>query len=182
MDKSVLKIVVASQNPVKIGATKQAFQLVFPHSELHLEGINISSGVSDQPQNDMETWQGAINRCQGAKEKIAADFWVGIEGGIDKVHNNIEAFAWMVIEDKKGRKGEARSASFSLPPAVVSLLQKGIELGVANDQVFQRIQSKKKGGAVGILTDNIIDRTELYKHALVLALIPFIQEELFSSE
>ena len=44
---------------------------------------------------------------------------------------------------------------------------------------LKRNDSKKKNGAVGILTNNLIDRTKYYEEAVVLSLIPFIKNELF---
>lgn len=32
---------------------------------------------------------------------------------------------------------------------------------------------------IGILTRDIIDRTEYYKHALIMALIPFMNESMY---
>ena len=58
-------------------------------------------------------------------------------------------------------------------------MKDGVELGVANDQVFQEDNSKEAGGAVGSLTRGIISRQALYEHAMVLALIPFLQPPLF---
>lgn len=54
-----------------------------------------------------------------------------------------------------------------------------MELGHADDQVFGRVDSKKKDGVVGILTHGAIDRAHYYQHALVLALIPFINNTIY---
>jgi inosine/xanthosine triphosphatase len=82
----------------------------------------------------------------------------------------MDAFAWIVVLSKNGCC-EARTATFELPTKVVELVRGGMELGHADDQVFQRNNSKQKRGAVGLLTDNVIDRTEYYAHAVVLALV-----------
>jgi len=52
-------------------------------------------------------------------------------------------------------------------------------LGHADDMVFKRENSKQKDGTVGNLTNGIIDRAEYYKPAIILALIPFINKDLF---
>jgi len=54
-----------------------------------------------------------------------------------------------------------------------------MELGLANDIVFSKLNSKQKCRAVGLLTHNKITRTELYKDAVILALIPFINPGLY---
>jgi non-canonical (house-cleaning) NTP pyrophosphatase len=68
---------------------------------------------------------------------------------------------------------------FFLPPEIAQLIRQGKELGEADDIVFGRQDSKRKNGAVGLLTGNVIDRLELYEGAVVLALAPFKNPELF---
>jgi non-canonical (house-cleaning) NTP pyrophosphatase len=49
-----------------------------------------------------------------------------------------------------------------------------MELGVADDIVFSRVDSKRTGGSVGLLSGGLIDRTAYYEHAMILALVPFM--------
>jgi non-canonical (house-cleaning) NTP pyrophosphatase len=60
-----------------------------------------------------------------------------------------------------------------LPLEVANLVRSGVELGIADDQVFGRSNSKQSNGAVGLLTADLINRQQYYEHAVVLALIPF---------
>ena len=62
---------------------------------------------------------------------------------------------------------------------VCELLHQGVELGKADDIVFERYNSKQGDGTVGILTRSLIDRTHYYVHALTLALIPFMNPTLY---
>jgi non-canonical (house-cleaning) NTP pyrophosphatase len=62
---------------------------------------------------------------------------------------------------------------------VAHLVAGGMELGAANDMVFNETNSKQKSGAVGLLTHNQIDRVELYRAGVVLALIPFVNQGLY---
>ena len=179
MSENSIKVYIASRNPVKIACTESAFQTVFPDKHFIFNGISVNSGVSDQPMTDEETWRGAKTRAENIREKFKdGHFWVGIEGGIEVLHDTMHAFAWMVILNNS-LEGEARTATFPLPPKIKSLVDEGMELGHADDLVFKRNNSKQKDGAVGILTGGIIDRASYYEHALILALIPFLKEELF---
>ncbi len=90
----------------------------------------------------------------------------------------MEAFAWVVIMNGD-LTGKAQTSTFQLPPKIVELINQGVELGHADDLVFRRSNSKQGNGAVGILTGDIIDRVEYYRHAVILALIPFINKELY---
>lgn len=175
------KIVVASKNPVKIAATLAGFQAVFPNEAFQTIGVPVPSGVSDQPSTDAETLQGALNRAHAACLcHQDADFWVGIEGGVEAKEDDMEAFAWVVVRSRY-LIGKGKSGTFFLPQPVVKLINKGMELGVADDIVFGRTNSKQECGAVGILTGNVINRTELYKAATVLSLIPFRNVALYET-
>lgn len=173
-----IKVIIGSKNPVKITCTKLAFEKVFPQSDIIVEGVSVPSGVNDQPMSDQETWEGARNRAGKAKQQFKeADYWVGIEGGIEE-KEEMEAFAWVYVLSKE-QKGQARTATFQLPPKIRELINQGIELGIADDMVFNRQNSKQSNGAVGILTKGLIDRAEYYEPAVVLALIPFVNRDLY---
>ncbi|MFK7734736.1 MAG: inosine/xanthosine triphosphatase [Pirellulaceae bacterium] len=172
-------IVVGSRNPVKISATLRGFELAFPERTFQVEGIATDSGVSDQPMSEEETLLGATNRAEAVLASSACDFAAGIEGGIVTIQDQFFAAAWVVILDRDRNKAQARSGCFALPPKVKQLVESGLELGSANDQVFNEVNSKHAGGAVGSLTKGLISRQQLYEHAVVLALASYVQPELY---
>ena len=174
-----MKVIVASTNPVKIEAARLGFARVFPGETINVRGVAARSGVSDQPSSEEETLRGAHNRAENAAaEEPDADFWVGIEGGVTTIEGDLATFAWIVIVSDQG-SGKSRTGTFFLPPQVAALVRQGMELGDADDIVFGRENSKQKDGAIGILTENVLDRTRLYEHAVVLALVPFVKRELY---
>lgn len=170
------KVIVSSKNPVKIAATEKAFAAMFPTEKFVFEGVSVASGVSDQPMTDDETFEGAKNRAENALHEYPdADYWVGIEGGVENVHDGMTIFGWMAIRSKhKKALGKARTASFYLPKAVSDLVNKGLELGDADDKIFGDSNSKQKNGSVGLLTGDVLTREDYYVEALIFALIPFI--------
>jgi inosine/xanthosine triphosphatase len=173
------EIVVASTNPVKIQAALAGFQLMFPAEEFTASSMAVSSGVSDQPLTDAETLQGALNRAAAAQAaEPHADFWVGIEGGCEELYGELACFAWAVVRSTK-TVGKGRTGLFFLPEAVARLVRQGVELGTADDMVFNRSNSKQQNGAIGLLTGDVIDRLAYYEHALVMALVPFRNKELY---
>ena len=173
-------VVVASTNPVKINAALGGLKRMFPEAEFKAQPVSVPSGVADQPMSDAETLEGATNRVNNAfAAHPDADFWIGIEGGVYSINKELAAFAWVVIRSKT-LSGKARSGTFFLPRAVTELVEQGIELGTADDMVFNHSNSKQKGGAIGILTGDVLDRKELYEQAVVLALVPFKNEQLYA--
>ncbi len=171
-----MKILVASQNPVKVNAVAEAFKICFPQP-FEIEGVATDSGVSQQPRSDGETRAGAKTRVSKLMKKMPkADFYVGIEGGVDVVDGQLHAFAWMAVSNGQ-RQSMGRTGSFELPPEVARLVFEGMELGDADDQVFNKENSKQQNGAVGLLTHDRLTRQQLYQHALVLTFIPFMNRE-----
>ena len=113
------KVVIASKNPVKINATKKAFERVF-NNQFEFEGFSADSLVSDQPMNNLETLTGAMNRLRNIQH-LKADYFVSIEGGVDLLDDNYEAFAWIIISDDK-KTGKAKTATFPLPLKISTIL------------------------------------------------------------
>lgn len=170
-----MKIVVASKNPAKLGAVEQAFNVLLPDKTLQIEGLAIDSGVKEQPDSDVETRTGAINRARKArKAQPEADYWIGLEGGLEHCADRWLASAWMAVIDQRGRLGLARTPTLPLPPAVEALLEEGLELGEANDRIFATHNSKQKGGAFGLLTDGRMTRGGVYAQTIELAMIPLL--------
>lgn len=177
MPESPLKVIVTSRNPVKIAAVREAFRTQFPDREVQLTSVDVDSGVPDQPMSDDETRQGASNRVANARSQMPdADFWVGLEGGLDVFEGRLMAFAWMSVCDDTGRVSETRSVTLPLPPEVQVLVGEGLELGEANDRVFSTLNSKQGSGAFGLLTGGRMTREGVYTQTLMLALLPFVHE------
>ena len=173
-----MKIMIASENPVKINAAANAFDRCLGPVD-KLVSVKVSSEVSDQPVTDEETLLGARNRVKNAMaQSNMADFFVGIEGGVETIQNKMFAFAWVVVSDRK-RESIAKTSMFCLPEQIRSLIVDGRELGEADDFVFGKTNSKQHNGAVGLLTHDLITRQTLYEQALILALIPFLNRNLY---
>ncbi len=173
------QITVASQNPVKQRASLVAFQRVFPDQAFSVRGIDVESGVSDQPMSKRETLQGAVNRAANARAaQPESDYWIGIEGGIEQTPLGMSCFAWVQVLGRDGRVGCGQTAVFFLPREVAELVRDGLELGEADDRVFGRVNSKQGNGAIGLLTDDAVDREAYYVQAVIMALVPFKNPQL----
>ena len=194
-EKQPLQISVGSTNPVKIKAAIAGITKVFGEEEyiITAHGFSVSSGVSDQPMGDIETKKGSKNRAIHSAEKFKEQFGsypafaVGMEGGCviipsDEVNENEEmiTIAYMCVYDPVRNKfGFGRAGSYTLPQKIMELVKGGMELGYADDQVFGKTNSKQDMGSVGLLTSGLINRFEYYDHAMVLAMIPFMNPELY---
>lgn len=174
------KVIVGSINPVKIEVARQAFEKVFPNEEFEFVGYKASSNVSEQPKSDEETLRGAYNRIEDCKKKFPdADFWVSQEGGVvDDITHMFES-SHVVIVSQDGTVGRARAASFEIPKPIAKDIREGMELGPAADKLFNVSNSKQQASIVGLLTDNLIDRTSTYLQSAIFALLRHKHKDLY---
>ena len=174
----LLRLAVASANPVKLNAAKEAFMLSMGKS-IDLLSVNVASGVSEQPMSYEETRLGAKNRVENAMLELAADYYIAFEGGVDVYEDGPKTFAVICISN-----GDemifGQSAILPLPIVVYEKLLEGIELGTAMDELFNTQNIKQKGGAIGQLTNGLETRMSIYKSATILALSRFVNGSLYS--
>ncbi|MBW7981529.1 inosine/xanthosine triphosphatase [Enterobacillus tribolii] len=165
-------VVAATTNPAKIKAITLAFDDVFGNGNYHIEGLEVDSGVPEQPIGNTETRTGARHRVMCARQvRPEADFWVGIEAGLE---DNM-TFAWMTVENHRLR-GESRSASLMLPERILQEIHAGRALGEEMVKLTGIEGVNRREGAIGIFTQGKLTRTSVYHQALVLALVPFHNE------
>lgn len=173
-----LTIVVASKNPVKVNAAKEAFELVFA-KPAKIISVAVSSGVSEQPMNFEETRLGAENRVVNATKIHKANYYIAFEGGVDMYRDGPKTFAIVCISNGIDLIF-GQSGTLPLPMKVYEKLVKGMELGTAMDELFNTINIKQRGGAIGQLTNGLETRKSIYKSATILALSRFINIHLYT--
>ncbi|REG85719.1 inosine/xanthosine triphosphatase [Marinomonas pollencensis] len=182
MSHTVIRILVASKNPVKVTAAHQAFSQVFPNHTIHCEGVNVDSGVADQPMTESETRLGAqtrVRNCIDMDTDTKEDYFVAMEGGVDQFEEGAATFAYVCISGRDKTIHTGRSANLPLPNSVYQRLVCGDELGQVMDDVFKMENIKQKGGAIGVLTNNLATRESTYTQALILAMAPILHPDLY---
>ncbi len=177
----VHRVMVGSTNPVKIAAVRAVLGRCV--SDLVVDGVAVPSGVPDQPWGDGETRAGAIARARAAlAADPAADLGVGLEGGVVREPDgSVRTCAWAAIVDRAGEVSTGGSLAMPLPPGVVTLLDSGVELGHAMDQVARTTGTKHGRGAVGLLTGGLISRQAAYEPLVTYALARWLGRELWDT-
>ena len=173
------QVVVASKNPIKANAAINGFEKAIG-GHLNFCAVDAQSEVSRQPISDRETLTGAHNRVRNAKLLYpGADFYIGLEGGVEEIDGELHEFAWIVVEHKSGKVGKGKTCTFIAPEIFRKMVSEGMEVGDISDHVFGKTNSKQDMGAIGLLTAGVINRAEMYRHAVIVALMPFIRPELY---
>ncbi|WPB80545.1 inosine/xanthosine triphosphatase [Archangium violaceum] len=170
-----ITIAVGSTNLAKTSAAKTICERAFPGCTV--AAVEVPSGVPEQPIGQDQTSTGARNRARAALAAVpGARMSVGFEGGVDEEGNLINCVA---VVEAGGRENLTWGVRFPLPPAVVARVLRGEELSRVMDEVTGRNESKKQQGAVGILTNGLFTRAEMWQGPLACALMPFLHPELY---
>lgn len=167
-----MKIAIGTKNPLKTAATQQAFEQWFSGQEIECIGVSVPSGVAEQPMTAEESIQGAMNRAEAILREVPdAMYGIGLEAGLEEVNGQWFVSGWVAITSQSGTTYVASSGRAPVLAEVMKLvLEKGYELGAADDEIFQLANSKQVNGYIGILTNNIITRTDGFRDAIITAL------------
>lgn len=183
-------IYVGSTNPAKIDAVKGALDEIirlekatnpeggFQRTGIKVIGQAVPSGVGAQPRSDEETIQGALNRCRNLQRSYPGSICIGLEGGVQETSYGLFLTNWGALIDEQGSVYIAGGARLPLPDILADQIRSGAELGAVIDQYAQEQKVGQKSGAVGILTENVIDRSQLFREVVLLL---FGQKKHYSS-
>jgi inosine/xanthosine triphosphatase len=200
-------IAVGSKRGPKLHAVREAlhaFSSALAHdAQFEVLGVEVESGVSHTPASRDELMRGARQRAEALVElarKSGAGwrFFVGLEGGLDIVHEGAAADemprhsgleqngrrrvfleSWAYISD--GARGHyGRSGSIELPEALAhEVLENGVELAAAIDRFAGAVGIRDAQGAWGVLSSNFITRQQAFRVAVIAAFAPFYNEKMY---
>ena len=176
-----MKVLVGSENPVKIQSVKEGFLTFFEH--VAVEGISVDTGVPHQPVNN-ETFEGAKHRAENVKrindqQNLDATFFVGIEGGVFQLLDRWFSVNVVYILDRHNRDSFATTGLYELPSGLSKDLLMRTDLGHAIAELANDNFAAREHGTVGFLTDGKMDRFQNQVQGITLALIPFVNDNLY---
>jgi inosine/xanthosine triphosphatase len=185
-------IAVGTTRRPKLEAMRAAAASIAPFfgegTVLTVHGYAVESGVNHTPTSREELMRGARQRAEVLEQNLqandtAADFFVGLEGGLEvAVENGVKkAFleSWAYVSD--GSTGHfGCSGSIELPEALAKeVLLRGTELSVAIDRFTGQVGIRDEQGAWGVLSRNLISRQESFRLAAVSAFAPFYNAKIY---
>jgi len=196
-------IAVGSTRKPKLNAVSAAlasFQPFWSSSvPCEVVGVEVESGVSHTPASRQELMRGARLRAEALldlnrRESRGWHFFVGLEGGLDVVHEPAIARAafdaeapssrvflesWAYVTD--GQRGYfGRSPAVEVPEALEQeVLDRGTELSVAIDKFAGAVGIRDNQGAWGVLCRDLISRQEAFRLAVIAAFAPFYNRKMY---
>lgn len=157
-------VAVGSKNQTKVKAVEEAFKKY----DAKVKGMDVPSGVSEQPFSDEETIQGAINRAQAALENSDAELGIGLEGGVQQTKFGMMLCNWGALVQQGKPPIISGGARILLPKEIENRLLVGEELGPIMDDFMKKTNIRSKEGAIGIFTNGLIPRQEMFLHVSTL--------------
>jgi inosine/xanthosine triphosphatase len=173
------RIAVGSANPAKVKAVKAAARDLFPRAQV--KPIGVPSGVGAQPF-DGDALKGAQQRALAALQQWPeAQLGVGIEAGLvwsaeAQQHLDVQ---WCAVVDRAGRTTMGHGPGFPHPPAVVERAKAGSTVGDVLAELSGVPGIGAKQGAIGWLSRGAMDRAELTRSAVLMAMLPRLRPELY---
>jgi inosine/xanthosine triphosphatase len=155
-----------------------------------VRGYEVESGVGHTPVSREELIRGARQRAEALCKMLRdsrepADFFVGLEGGLDLVMENgirrVFLQSWAYVSD--GARGYCGcSGSVELPEALAKeVLVRKTELAAAIDRFAGEVGVRDGQGAWGVLTGNLLTRQESFRLAVVAGFAPFYNRNMYRS-
>ncbi len=177
MPLTYTRAAVGSTNPAKLEAVHRALARLAPGCSV--EAVDVPSGVARQPFGDAETRRGAMARARAALAKSGADVAFGLEGGAIFEGERPWLVSWVAAVETTGRSGEASGLRMPLPQSTAAQLRGGEELGDLIDALFDVHLSKQQAGAIGLLTEGFVSRTDAFADLVAMACAPLLRPDLY---
>jgi inosine/xanthosine triphosphatase len=177
---SPVRVAVGSQNPVKVKASLDEMSSLLGLT-IEIREFDVASGVPEQPTAS-HTMQGARTRAAAAASAWPeADYALGIEAGLQQHDDEWFDMQACAIVDHSGRWTSGWGPGFMYPEWATQRARDGEMISdiigpVANDPSIGGTT-----GAIGYLTKGHMDRTELTRIAIRMAVIPRIRRNLYDA-
>jgi inosine/xanthosine triphosphatase len=188
-------VAIASKNEPKVEACKKVFNTLknqfFKKENISYIVRKVNSDIADMPLSIDELMIGAKNRSENLFQNLKhenrpADFYIGLEGGFfikyitHRIHPVVFLESWVYAFD--GSDGYWGSSGAIEVPQKISeaIIKSGTELGVIIDEKMNESDIRSKQGTVGILTNNLTTRQGFFETALIFALAPFYNSQIYN--
>lgn len=150
----------------------------------------VTTNVPPMPLNDWQLMQGARERALAVRDllrsrRLEADIFVGLEGGFHSISIEGEWHTflrgWAYATDGK-RESFGSAPSITVPELIVKEVIEGRrELGVVIDQISGKKDIRSRQGAWGVLSRDLVTRAMSFELALIAALAPFYNSDLYGA-
>ncbi|MFX0002785.1 MAG: inosine/xanthosine triphosphatase [Candidatus Hodarchaeota archaeon] len=186
-----INICLGSLNLAKLKAVKLAFSKYYKNFKVY--NIKVDSKVSDQPIGLNNVINGAINRAKDSLNFLIYEkginnniFGVGIEAGLVEIpytRTGFMDFQFCAIINEKSKISLGSGNAFEYPKFVIGQILQNpkIEIGDIMGELANNEKLKFENGAISFLSKNTLTRTNILAKAVICALLPFVNVDLYKA-
>lgn len=173
MHNKCVTILLSSENEAKISSVRKVCTELFPNFSLY--HYNVTSGISETPEDDDEAIKGCHNRIEKLEKEISsihADYIIALEGLVNKSEFGAFVYGWAVIKETAANKYHyGCSGKVMLPSDITSKLLKSVKLSDLVLDLYPQYSDDdlKKMGTNGVLTRGLYTRVQEFETALKCA-------------
>lgn len=164
-----VKINLGTNNEVKVDVVDDVLSRFF-ECEINRENVE---DIDAQPFNE-EIIKGARKR---ACVKDDFDYGVGIESGIINAEEGNYSVEFCAIDDREGKETTGHGPGFLIPEDWVDDLRDGVTLQNKIKVMFDGYEDDL--GAIGLLTNGEVTRTDCIESAIMTAMIPRLKGDIY---
>jgi len=190
----MIKVAIGTERKAKVDAVMAALRSIVELGISGWERIDLitrrtESRVAATPVGDPDLMRGARSRVEDlfsqlTSEGIAADLYLGLEGGLHVEHlagkRLVFLRGWVYARDARGVGCFGCSPSIEVPAEIAeSVLDRAEDLGDVIDRFSGRIDVRSNEGTWGVLTRDLITRSRSFETATLAALAPYYNSGVF---
>jgi inosine/xanthosine triphosphatase len=169
---------------VKVRAVRNVMRELFGRARVR--GVEVGPELPPQPIGRAAVIRGAIARAKRALAAGDFDLGVGIEAGLERVAQARSGYLdvqWCAVVDRRGRVTLGHGAGFEHPRVVIEeVLREEVEVGKVMERLTGIEQIGRRMGAIGYLSKGRLDRLRLTEQAVLMAMLPRLNPELYGLE
>lgn len=160
-----MKVILGSISEDKRKIVEKALKEV--RLDVEVVAVKVSSRITDQPLDRETTEKGAINRARGARKIVPeADFWLGLEGGLNEGSKRLYLITYACLIDPNGKEFIGKGEEIGLPDEVSEKIKKGEWFGTV-------IREYAKDHEID---GNLITRTVPFAQAIQNAYVSYLKK------
>ncbi|MGH2437311.1 MAG: DUF84 family protein [bacterium] len=189
----MLTVLVGSTRPAKVAAARAAIEAIALVDERFCQTIVQAVDVTDiaptMPMTESAILDGARLRAQALIDRTSSTpdtqlrLAIGVEGGLDPLPSNggdrYVLKSWAAVTDG-ARWGFGGGGAIVLPDPITREVLSGRELGDVIDELAG-VAVRGTRGAWGVLTRDLVGRQDSFKSAILAALAPFYNPDLYQT-
>ncbi len=166
---------MGSTNPLKIQSVKNAAGNI----GINVIGHSAPSNVRTQPLSEEETRTGAVNRAKNSLRGTKAELGIGLEAGVFFLNDQVYLCHWGALVDRNDRVFLTNGPIILLPNEYREKLIAGQSLEEIMHHSTGIESLGKKEGAIGIFTENRLNREQVLTEIARVLLAQYSYYHLF---